>query len=52
MHALAEFVAEHGDRGLSTLGGRREAERWLAGQCPGLNVPSLLAALERRAGQA
>jgi LAO/AO transport system kinase len=49
MHALADFVAEHGERGLSALGGRREAERWLAGRDPGLDVPSLLAALERRA---
>jgi LAO/AO transport system kinase len=52
MHALADFVAEHGERGLSTLGGRREAERWLAGRDPGLDVPSLLAALERRAASA
>jgi LAO/AO transport system kinase len=49
MHAVADFVAEHGERGLSTLGGRRDAERWLAEQDPGLDVPSLLAALERRA---
>jgi LAO/AO transport system kinase len=49
LHALADFVAEHGERGLRSLGGRREAEHWLAGQDPGLDVPSLLAALERRA---
>jgi LAO/AO transport system kinase len=49
MHALADFVAEHGERGLRTLGGRREAVRWLAEQDPGADVPSLLEALERRA---
>jgi LAO/AO transport system kinase len=48
MHALADFVAERGDRGLRALGGRREAERWLAHQDPGLDVPALLVALERR----
>jgi LAO/AO transport system kinase len=49
MHALADFVAEHGERGLRTLGGRREAERWLAEQDPGLDVPGLTRALEGRA---
>ena len=49
MHALADFVAEHGERGLRALGGRREAERWLGEQDPGADVPSLLGALERRA---
>jgi LAO/AO transport system kinase len=49
MHALADFIAEHGERGLRALGGRREAERWLAQQDPGLDVPSLLAQLDRRA---
>ena len=49
MHALADFVAEHGERGLRTLGGRREAVRWLTEQDPGHDVPSLLGALERRA---
>jgi LAO/AO transport system kinase len=49
MHALAEFVAEHGERGLRALGGRREAERWLADQDPGADVASLEHALERRA---
>jgi LAO/AO transport system kinase len=48
MHALADFVAERGERGLRALGGRREAERWLAEQDPGSDVPSLLARLERR----
>jgi LAO/AO transport system kinase len=49
LHALADFISEHGERGLRALGGRREAERWLAEQDPGLDVPSLTAALERRA---
>ncbi len=50
LHALADFGAEHGNRGLRALGGRREAERWLAEQDPGLDVPTLTDALERRAG--
>jgi LAO/AO transport system kinase len=48
-HALADFVAEHGERGLRALGGRREAERWLGGLDPGLDVPALTRALEERA---
>jgi LAO/AO transport system kinase len=48
MHALADFAAEYGDRGMRTLGGRREVERWLASQEPGLDVPSLGRALEDR----
>ena len=44
--ALADFIAEHGERGLRELGGRRSAERWLAGQDAGLDQPALLAALE------
>ena len=47
-HALADFVAEHGDRGLRSLGGRREADRWLATQDPGADVPALIRALEDR----
>ncbi|MGI8802313.1 MAG: GTP-binding protein [Solirubrobacteraceae bacterium] len=47
--ALADFTAEHGERGLRRLGGRRAAERWLAGQPPGLDVPSQIDALEREA---
>jgi LAO/AO transport system kinase len=50
LHALADFVAEHGERGLRALGGRRAAEGWLAEQDPGLDVPALAQALERRAG--
>ncbi|MDQ6751474.1 MAG: ArgK protein, partial [Actinomycetota bacterium] len=52
-HALADFVVEHGDRGLRALGGRREAQRRLAELERGLDVPALAAALEelaRRSG--
>jgi LAO/AO transport system kinase len=49
MHALADFVAEHGERGLRALGGRREAEQWLADQDPGLDVPAIGHALAVRA---
>lgn len=49
LHALADFAAEHGERGLRALGGRREAERWLSEQDAGLDVPGLLQLLERRA---
>ena len=48
-NALADFAAEHGERGLRALGGRRAAEAFLAEEDPGLDVPSLAAALERRA---
>ena len=48
-HALADFVAEHGERGLRALGGRREAERWLSEQDAGLDVPALMRGLEQRA---
>ena len=47
--ALADFLAEHGERGLRSLGGRRAAEKWLAEQDPALDEPSLMAALEKRA---
>jgi LAO/AO transport system kinase len=46
LHALADFTAEHGARGLRALGGRRAAERWLSEQDPGLDVPALASALE------
>jgi LAO/AO transport system kinase len=46
--ALADFVSEHGERGLRALGGRRAAERWLADQDPGLEEPALMRALEGR----
>jgi LAO/AO transport system kinase len=48
-HALDEFVAEQGERGLRALGGRLEAQRWLERQDAGLDVPSLERALEARA---
>jgi LAO/AO transport system kinase len=47
--ALADFAAEHGDRGLRELGGRRAAASLLAAQDAGADVPSLVAALERGA---
>jgi LAO/AO transport system kinase len=50
--ALADFVAEHGDRGLRALSGRRAAERWLAEQDCGLDVPALTRGLEQRALEA
>jgi LAO/AO transport system kinase len=49
--ALADFVAEHGDRGLRALGGRRAAERFLAEQDRALEGPALVQALEARAGE-
>jgi LAO/AO transport system kinase len=50
--ALADFAAEHGERGLRALGGRRAAERLLAAADPGADVPALAAALERAAERA
>jgi LAO/AO transport system kinase len=47
-HALSEFAAEYGEHGLRSLGGRRQAVAWLAEQDPGLDVPALVAGLERR----
>jgi GTPase len=47
--ALADFVSEHGERGLRALGGRRAAERWLAEQDSALEEPALMRALEARA---
>lgn len=44
--ALADFVAEHGERGLRALGGRRAAGRLLADQDVALDVPALTRALE------
>jgi LAO/AO transport system kinase len=49
MHALADFAAEHGERGLRALGGRREAEQWLSQQDPGLDVAALARMLAERA---
>ena len=48
-HALADFAAEHGERGLRELGGRREAERFVEQQDQELDVPTLEARLEERA---
>jgi LAO/AO transport system kinase len=47
--ALADFVAEHGERGLRALGGRRAAERLLEDQDPALEQPALLGVLETSA---
>jgi len=52
MHALGDFVAEHGERGLRALGGRRAAERWLERRDPELDVPALIRALEENARSA
>jgi LAO/AO transport system kinase len=49
MHALADFIAEHGERGLRALGGRRQAEKWLEEQDPGLDVATIERALAERA---
>jgi LAO/AO transport system kinase len=49
MHALADFAAEYGEQGIRSLGGRREAERWLADRDAELDVASLTAALEEQA---
>jgi LAO/AO transport system kinase len=47
--ALADFAAEHGERGMRALGGRRATLRLLAGQPPERDVASLLDLLEERA---
>lgn len=44
--ALREFTAEHGERALRELGGRREAERLLERQDPSVGVTGLVDALE------
>ena len=44
--ALADFVAEHGERGLRALGGQRAAVRLLDEQPATLDVPALTRALE------
>jgi LAO/AO transport system kinase len=48
--ALDEFTVEHGERALRAVGGRRDAERFLREQDAALDVPALVALLERRAG--
>jgi LAO/AO transport system kinase len=50
--ALADFLAEHGERGLRRAGGRRAAQRFLQGQPPELPEPALVRALEERAAGA
>lgn len=47
--ALADFAAEHGEAGLRAVGGRRGAERLLAREDEGADVPTLVAALEAAA---
>src|SRR3954470_4264698 len=50
--ALADFAAEHGERGLRALGGRRAAERALADTDPGADVTALFEALEALSAEA
>jgi LAO/AO transport system kinase len=50
--ALADFVAEHGERGLRALGGRRATLDLLDAQPAELDVPALAAELERQAAKA
>ena len=47
--ALADYAREHGEHGLSALGGRRAAESLLAELDPAADIPSLVRTLERRA---
>ncbi|MDQ3722742.1 MAG: ArgK protein, partial [Actinomycetota bacterium] len=47
--ALADFVVEHGERGLRALGGRRVALKLLGEQDAALDVPALTRALESQA---
>ena len=44
--ALADFVVEHGERGLRAVGGRRAATKLLADADPAADEPSLVATLE------
>jgi len=44
--ALADFLVEHGERGLRAVGGRRAATRLLAESDPTADEPSLVAVLE------
>jgi LAO/AO transport system kinase len=44
--ALTDFAAEHGARGLRSVGGRRTAEGVLAAQDADLDVPALVTVLE------
>jgi LAO/AO transport system kinase len=45
--ALAAYVAEHGERGVRSLGGRRAALKLLGEQDPALDVPALTRLLEQ-----
>ena len=47
--ALADYVREHGERGLRALGGRRAAERLLEEQEAGLDTGALVSLLEHAA---
>ena len=47
--AAAAFAAEHGERGLRALGGRRSVEQRLAATDADLDVPALVALLEAEA---
>jgi LAO/AO transport system kinase len=47
--ALLDFAAEHGERGLRAIGGRRAAENLLAAQDPGLDAQTLTTRLEETA---
>jgi len=47
--AVADFVAEHGERGLRALGGQRAARKLLDQQDEALDVPALMRALEAAA---
>jgi LAO/AO transport system kinase len=49
LSALREFTAEHGERALRALGGRREAQRLLSNQESGASVTELTRTLEQGA---
>jgi LAO/AO transport system kinase len=51
LSALRELGAERGERALRALGGRREAERFLAEQPPEASVAELVDALEEKVGR-
>jgi LAO/AO transport system kinase len=44
--ALADFLVEHGERGLRAVGGRRAAAKLLADADPAADEPTLVATLE------
>jgi LAO/AO transport system kinase len=48
-NAVADFAAEHGERGLRALGGGRAARQRLEEADPAADVPALVAALEAEA---